>query len=145
MERCQGQDLISNNALPIDIIGPHAPEDVKHLTHGIEHHARVHPSPLQDAGHAHLSIICRHLQVCKTFVDLPPKMLIAFAKHGVEALPKDGSKPVKKNQINLVTHPIIPLTKCKFYDVHMSDVPWVLTGRSWPFHSQIKNVCYLGH
>ena len=141
-EQCQGQDLISNNALPIDIIGPHTLEDVKHLIHGVEHHARACPSPFLDAGHACLSIISRHLKICETFIDVPPKMLVVFAKHGIEAPPKDGSKPVKKNQI---TCPIILLTKCEFYDVHALDVLQVLTGRLWPFHSQIKNICYLGH
>ena len=85
--------------IAIDIIGPHALEDVRHFVHSIEHHARVHPSPFLDAGHAHLSIICRHLEICKTFVDMPQKMLIVFAKCGIEVPPKDGSKPVKKNQI----------------------------------------------
>ena len=71
---------------------------------------------------------------------MPPKLLIVFAKRGIEALPKDGFKPVKKNQIDLVTCPIIPLTKCQFYDVHTLDMPWVVTGRSWPLYSQIKIV-----
>ena len=98
-ERHQGQDLVSNNTLPIDIIGPHTPEDMEHLIHGIEHNVRAHPSPLLDAGCACLTIKCRHLEICETFIDVPPKMLIVFAKCGIEAPPKDGSKPVKKNQI----------------------------------------------
>ena len=69
---------------------------------------------------------------------MPPKMLAVFAKHSVEMLPKGGVKPVNENQNNLVTCPIIPSTKCKFYDVHVSDVPQVLTGRSWPFSQSDK-------
>ena len=98
-EQCQGQDLISNNVLPIEIIGPPAPEDMKHLIHGIEYHARVCPSPFLVAGHAHLAIICKHLKICETFVYVPPKILTVFAKCGFEAPLKDGSKPAKKNQI----------------------------------------------
>ena len=131
--------------LPIDIIDLHTPEDVKHLIHGIEHHVRVHPNPFQDAGHAHLLIICRHLKICETFFDVPPKMLVVFAKHGIEVLPKDGSKPVKKNQINLVTCPIIPLTKCKFYDVHMLDAVGTYREVMGFSQSNKKNISYLGH
>ena len=85
--------------LPINIIGPHAPEDVKRLVHGIEHHVRACPGPFLDAGCAHLSIICRCLEICETFIDMHLKMLVVFAKRGIEAPPKDGSKPAKKNQI----------------------------------------------
>ena len=74
---------------------PHTPEYV----HGIEHHAKVHAIPFLFAGHAHLMIICQCLKICKTFIDIPPKMLVIFAKCGTEAPPKDGSKPAKKNQI----------------------------------------------
>ena len=44
-------------------------------------------------------IICRHLEVSKTFIYMPPKMFAVFAKHGIEMLPKDGVKPVNENQI----------------------------------------------
>ena len=99
VEQCQGQDLVSNNTLPIETVGPHTPEDVKHLIHGMEHHARAHPSPFLVAGHAPLVIICRCLKISAIFVYMPPKMLSVFAKCGIEALPKDGSKPANKNQI----------------------------------------------
>ena len=72
VERHQGQDLVSNDALPIEIIGPHAQEDVEHLIHGIEHHVRACSSPFLVAGCAHLTIICRHLEVSETFVYMPP-------------------------------------------------------------------------
>ena len=85
--------------LPVDIISPHALEDMKNLIHGIKHHVRACPSPFLDAVCACLSIICRHLEICETFIDVPPKMLIVFAKRGIEVPAKDGSKPVKKNQI----------------------------------------------
>ena len=98
-EQHQGQDLISNNTLPIKIVGPDALEDMEHLIHGIKHHVRVCPSPFLVAGHAHLMIICRCLEVSETFVYLPPKMLAVIAKCSIQTLPKDGSKPVNKNQI----------------------------------------------
>ena len=41
----QGQDLISNNVLPIEIIANYTPEEVEHLVHGIEHHVMACPSP----------------------------------------------------------------------------------------------------
>ena len=99
VEQCQGQNLKSNDTLPVEIIGPHAPEDVEHLIHGIEHHARAHPHPFLVAGCTCFTIICRHLEVGETFIYVPPKMLIVFAQRSVGTPPKDGAKPVNKNQI----------------------------------------------
>ena len=98
VEQWNGQDLINNNLLPIEIIGVHALKDVEHLIHGIEHHVGMHPSPLV-TGYTHLMIICRHLKVGNTFIYMPPKILTVPAKCGVEAPLKDGVKPVNENQI----------------------------------------------
>ena len=53
-------------------------------------------------GRTHLPIICRHLEVSEIFIYVPPKMLAVSAKSSMEALPKDGVKPVNENRSNLV-------------------------------------------
>ena len=121
-KQSKGQDLISSNALPIKITGPHTFKDVEELIHCIKHHSGSGSSVFHSGGHLIFMVISGYLEVHDVLIYMVPQMLIVFHECSIEAPPKHCFECVNENQIMNLYAPITFLIKCEFNDEHVCKV-----------------------